>query len=90
MAIDYNFDSIRIIRLCRNMSQAEFGRLVGVSRQDIRLWEEGHAPTVRNLTKIARACGFDSLDIFFHTTKYYGNMNNDLSHVSNDTREDSQ
>ena len=90
MAIEYNFDSIRIIRLCRNMSQAEFGRLVGVSRQDIRLWEGGNAPTVRNLTKIARACGFDSLDIFFHTTKHYGNINDDLSHASNDTREDSQ
>jgi transcriptional regulator with XRE-family HTH domain len=90
MAIEYNFDSIRIIRLCRNMSQAEFGRLVGVSRQDIRLWEGGNVPTVRNLTKIAQACGFDSLDIFFHTNKYYGNMYNDLSHVSNDTREDSQ
>jgi transcriptional regulator with XRE-family HTH domain len=90
MAIKYNFDSIRIIRICRNMTQAEFGRLVGVSRQDIRLWEGGNVPTVRNLTKIAQACGFDSLDIFFHTTKHYGNINNDLSHVSNDTREDSQ
>ena len=65
MAIDYNFDSIRIIRLCRNMTQAEFWRLVGVSRQYIRLWEGGHAPTIRNLTKIAQACGFDSLDMFF-------------------------
>ena len=72
------------------MSQAEFGRLVGVSRQDIRLWEGGHVPTVRNLTKIAQACGFDSLDIFFHTTKYYGNIDNDLSHSSYDTREGSQ
>jgi transcriptional regulator with XRE-family HTH domain len=90
MAIEYNFDSIRIIRLTRTMTQAEFGRFLGLSRQDIRSWERGHVPTVRNLAKIAQACGFESLDIFFHNTKHYGNINNDLSHVSNDTREDSQ
>jgi transcriptional regulator with XRE-family HTH domain len=90
MTIEYNFDSIRIIRLSRNMNQTEFGRLVGVSRQDIRLWEEGHAPTIRNLTKIAQACGFSSLDIFFHYNQHYGNINNDLSHVSYDTGEGSQ
>jgi transcriptional regulator with XRE-family HTH domain len=90
MAIEYNFDSIRIIRLSRNMNQAEFGRLVGVSRQDIRLWEEGHAPTIRNLAKIAQACGFSSLDIFFHYNQHYGNMNHDLSHAPHDTRAGSQ
>jgi putative transcriptional regulator len=90
MTIEYNFDSIRIIRLSLRMNQAEFGRLVGVPRQDIRLWERGNAPTVRNLAKIAQACGFSSIDIFFHFNQYYGNMTNDLSHASYDTREDSQ
>ena len=88
--IEYNTDSIRIIRLSLRLNQAEFSRLVGVSRQDIRLWEQGHMPTVRNLAKIAQACGFCSLDIFFHIKQYYGNTVNDLSHAPYDTREDSQ
>jgi transcriptional regulator with XRE-family HTH domain len=86
MVMQYNFDSIKNLRVSRNMTQAEFGRFVGMSRQDVRAWERGHVPTVRNLIKIAQACGSASLDIFFHITHHYGNINNDLSHASYDTR----
>lgn len=86
MEIQYNFDSIKNLRVSLNMTQAQFGRLVGVSRQDVRAWERGHVPTVRNLAKIAQACGFASLDIFFHIKQYYGNIDCDLSHTPYDTR----
>lgn len=90
MIMEYNFDIIQYLRISRNMTQAEFGRYVGVSRQDVRAWERGHVPTVRNLAKIAQACGIASLDIFFHCNQYYGNIDKVLSHASYDTRSGSQ
>jgi len=90
MAIEYNLDIIKKLRNSLNMTQAEFGRLVGVNRQNVRAWERGHVPTVLSLTKIAQACGFASLDIFFHINKYYGNINNYMSHAPYDTRRGSQ
>ena len=69
----YNPDSIKILRLSRNMSPAEFARTIGVERQHVYCWESGTVPHTLSLLRIANALGLSSLDIFFVQIYYHSN-----------------
>jgi transcriptional regulator with XRE-family HTH domain len=70
-AMNYNPDSIRILRLSRNLNPAEFARIVGVQRQHVYSWEGGTVPHTLSLLRIANALGLSSLDIFFVRIDYH-------------------
>jgi len=58
-------DVIKKVRLSLRLSQAEFGRRVGVSESLVCRWEQGNRkPNYKNLRKIIKAFQLDP-EIFF-------------------------
>ena len=54
------FDPVKIreLRQARGVSQAEFGRTIGVAEQTVRKWELGKQdPSIKTLEKVAEELG---------------------------------
>jgi len=64
----YNASSTKLLRLAHNLSQSEFARKVGITRQQVHAFERQKAkPDVATLELIAGA--FDlTMDFFFDDT----------------------
>lgn len=61
-------EQIMVLRKQKGLTQAELGRLVGVSSQAVSKWESGGAPDVEMLPSIATALGV-TIDTLFGREK---------------------
>ena len=76
MITSFEKSSIKDLRLLKGMTQLEFARLVGTSRQVLAMWENGDGmPSMESLIKISNATGtaishfFNENDVSVHHTE---------------------
>lgn len=69
MKTEFEKSTIKDLRALKGMTQLEFARLVGTSRQMLAMWENGDCkPGMDSLLKISNACGV-SVSHFFNETE---------------------
>lgn len=57
------------------LTQEEFGKLIGISKQSISSWEKGrNLPDILNIAKIANLSGKTLAEFFNDTTNQYSSM----------------
>lgn len=65
--MDYRQEAIRELRVQKGLSQAEFGKKVGIDQRQLSRYESGvNVPSMRNLTKIATALDVPVTIFFKH------------------------
>ena len=76
MKTEFEKSTIKDLRDIKGMSQLQFARLVGTSRQMLDKWEKGDCkPGMDSLLKISNACAvpvshfFNEIDVCIHHTK---------------------
>lgn len=60
-------NKIRELRMSRNLTQAELGKLVGVSMQAVSKWERGGTPDIEVLLSVAELFGVTMDELFGRT-----------------------
>ena len=66
IAMRFNPDMIRIIRVQRGLTREEFAKRIGGSRQQVHAWETGkYRPSYGSISAIVSAMGLKSADVFF-------------------------
>ena len=63
----FNFELLRNQRRQRGFTQAQWGKLLGVTGATVGNWERGESfPDAQQLSNIATVCGVDDVHTYFY------------------------